>query len=104
MSPLPQPIPAQVSSVASAASDLSAEKSAAERKEEEDSITDEIAELRTPDVAKRASDWVSYFIQFSIATFRNGTPFVIHLVIWRKLPFKIPDCKSILLSSTYLVL
>lgn len=50
-----------VSAVASVASNLAAEKSAAERKEDDDSITDEIAELRTPEVVKKTSEWVSYF-------------------------------------------
>lgn len=58
----PQPIPSKVQSVASRASGLSPEKAGLEKKDDTDSITEEIAEVRTPEVAKKHSEWVRYLL------------------------------------------
>lgn len=54
--PPSQPIPAQVASVPTV-SDIT-EKTEADKKGDEDSITEEIAELRTPEASKKITEWV----------------------------------------------
>nr|XP_032517818.1 uncharacterized protein LOC116770449 isoform X2 [Danaus plexippus plexippus] len=56
MLPPSQPIPLDVDTALSGAHDLTVEKNAP-RKPDEDSITEEIAELRTPELEKKHSNW-----------------------------------------------
>ncbi|KAG6440664.1 hypothetical protein O3G_MSEX001348 [Manduca sexta] len=56
LSPPPQPIPAQVESMGSTASDAT-DKFAEDKRDDEDSIKEEIAELRTSVAAKPSSEW-----------------------------------------------
>ncbi|CAG9562038.1 unnamed protein product [Danaus chrysippus] len=56
MLPPSQPIPPEVDAALSGAHDLPVEKDAP-RKPDEDSITEEIAELRTPELEKKHSNW-----------------------------------------------
>lgn len=76
----PQPIPAQVETVVSEISSIEApEKADLEKKADDDSITEEITELRTAEAVKEHSEWVRS--QFNILyAYKNCSccPYFLH--------------------------
>ncbi|KAJ0176738.1 hypothetical protein K1T71_007917 [Dendrolimus kikuchii] len=56
LTPPPQPIPPEVASVSSTADEI-AEKVGAHKRSDEDSIIEEVVEVRTPEAARKSAEW-----------------------------------------------